>query len=421
MKKLFPGFLITLLISCWCQAQKPVVRSQQNLVHLAVPGLSASSLLFLFDNDGGIAQINSVPAYQCNSSLAPSVVIQNFGSNTLTSAIVLYRIDAGQPQYLEWTGALEPYYSDTIFLPELNVPPGTHTLTVEVTEANGETDVNDQNDYSIQFSIVGPGVAAPYVESFSLPYLPEGYFVENVNTGPSWMVLELPGGNYGGYGLLMPFYYNDADGDKDNVYIKNLDLSNLQHATLGFDVAYSFYSEHYFDRLRVSVSSDCGAAWEPVYDKAKDELATAPFSDVYFIPTSSQWRRELVDLSAFAGSADVLIRFEAISGHGNNLYIDNIGVEENTGIGGGETDASGVRIFPNPASEYVNVKSAGSEGFGEGSIIVFDTWGRAALTQNISFVSGVLIPLSGLAAGHYVVQWRSENFRSVPSPLIIAR
>lgn len=402
MKKLLPGFLLMSLIPFTSWAQQPDIPQPLYSAHIFMPGESPSSLLLLYDNDGGISGVNSIPTFQCNTSLTPSVVIQNFGSNTLTTAVLQYNIDGSAPQFIEWQGELAPFFSDTILLPELNVAPGTHTLNVQVTEANGETDENELNDYSVQFNIVGTSEEAPYHENFAAPCLPDGYFVENKNSGPSWMITEINSQQNNSSCIMMPFYFNDSDGDEDFLYMKNLNLTNLSSVFLGFDVAYAYYSEFYFDELRIDASINCGGSWEMLYDKAKNELATAPFTDVPFTPEGSQWRREWVDLSPYAGFDNVLIRFDAISGHGNNLYIDNISVDENTSV----DDVSGRDnrwvLCPNPANESVQLNIT-DPSYHE-SVRLYDYIGRLVMSMSAEGKSSFSIPLKSTPAGTYVLK-----------------
>ncbi|RYU97481.1 3-coathanger stack domain-containing protein [Emticicia agri] len=109
-----------------------------------------------------------------------------------------------------------------------------------------------------------------------------------------------------------------------------IDMTNMDVATLTFDVAYARYDASKSDRLRVWVVA-CDGTQQLVYDKAGSDLATAPDQTSLFTPTAcNQWRKETINLSAFAGRA-VQIVFEDVGGNGNRLFLDNILVDE-TGV-----------------------------------------------------------------------------------------
>ncbi|MBA4850645.1 3-coathanger stack domain-containing protein [Emticicia sp. BO119] len=106
-----------------------------------------------------------------------------------------------------------------------------------------------------------------------------------------------------------------------------IDMTNMDVATLTFDVAYARYDATRFDRLRVWIIA-CDGTQQLVYDKAGSALATVPDQTSLFTPIDcNQWRKETVSLSAFAGRA-VQIVFEDVGGNGNRLFLDNILVEE---------------------------------------------------------------------------------------------
>src|SRR4029079_10122014 len=114
-----------------------------------------SMLHLYYDDDGGISGINSVPIFQCGNTIIPTVTIENFGTNILTSATLQYFIDGELPQNFYWEGSLPPFWTDTIVLPEITAPPGNHVLNILVTQANGEYDFNNMNNLSIDFNIEG--------------------------------------------------------------------------------------------------------------------------------------------------------------------------------------------------------------------------------------------------------------------------
>lgn len=106
-----------------------------------------------------------------------------------------------------------------------------------------------------------------------------------------------------------------------------IDLTNMDVATLTFDVAYARYSASRADQLRVWVVT-CNGTPQLVYDKAGSTLATVPDQTSLFTPTAcNQWRKETINLSAFAGRTVQLV-FEDIGGYGNRLYLDNILIQE---------------------------------------------------------------------------------------------
>ncbi|MCY7411384.1 MAG: T9SS type A sorting domain-containing protein [Chitinophagales bacterium] len=373
------------------------------------------NLFFLNENDGGISGINSVPVFQCTSIITPMVLIENYGNNTLTSATIQYFLDGGLPQLFYWSGNLAPYFTDTIFLPSMEVTDGNHVLTVQVTQANGESDFNNANNESVEFNIVGNGIPVPYQESFTSLQLPAGYFIDNENNGPAWEVFENPmlNGSYY-HSLRMPFYINDVTADVDDLYTINFDLTDASAPQLSFNIAYAYYSEEYWDKLQVQVSSDCGNNWEVIYDKAKDELATAGFTDVPFVPLQSQWRNESIDLSQYADVDALMVRFEATSGHGNNLYIDNIAIDENTGIE--NWNATSFKCFPNPANDLIEMNLP--ENF-KGEIKIVNAFGQVVFEKSIRISSKIIIPLSNLAAGKYFITTFDERNFSLVQKIVV--
>jgi Hydrazine synthase alpha subunit middle domain len=108
---------------------------------------------------------------------------------------------------------------------------------------------------------------------------------------------------------------------------KVIDLSNMDLATLTFDVAYARYDATKFDRLKVYAVS-CTGIQTLIYDKSGTDLATAPDQTALFTPTDcSQWRTETIDLSAYANKMVELV-FENIGGWSNRLFLDNILIQE---------------------------------------------------------------------------------------------
>ncbi|MBA3649321.1 MAG: T9SS type A sorting domain-containing protein [Chitinophagales bacterium] len=361
------------------------------------------SNLVSFDNDGGINNIDAIPSYQCIDAITPAIVLENFGVNPLETAIIQYTLDNDIPLFYQWKGLLNPGESDTIILPTLQANAGSHELNVLITQANGSTDVNNSNDKSIFFTIIGTSVPLPFSEKFENANLPLGFFINNSDNGPTWNITDLSiKGSEHNFALQMEFHNGlSLEGEVDDLFLQNLDLTNESQVELGFDLAYTYYSDHYFDGLKVQISEDCGSSWSTVYDKQKEELQTAPVSDIYFIPAPEQWRHEQVNISNYVGNSNVLVRLRAISGLGNNLYIDNITLNETTGIE--SLPAAGtLRLAPNPADDMFSILLPGKPNI-IGQIQIFNLLGQQILVIDSSKPFPASIKTSDWPEGIYMV------------------
>ena len=114
-----------------------------------------------------------------------------------------------------------------------------------------------------------------------------------------------------------------------------INLSQYENPVrLYFDYAYARRNSQSDDLLRILVSDDCGLSWTLRKDLTTDELITNGGSSVtsVFVPNSSQWEEEYVNLNPWAGGESVKIKFEFNGENGNYLYIDNVRLES-TNIG----------------------------------------------------------------------------------------
>jgi N12 class adenine-specific DNA methylase len=97
----------------------------------------------------------------------------------------------------------------------------------------------------------------------------------------------------------------------------------------------------------------------------------------------SQWRNEIVDLSQYVGNSSVIIKFDAVNGHGNNLYVDNIAINNNN-VGIDEVpDKNMMTVYPNPASDKILISNSGS--LTQSTMRIEDAAGRLVKEAHISF------------------------------------
>jgi hypothetical protein len=94
-----------------------------------------------------------------------------------------------------------------------------------------------------------------------------------------------------------------------------MDLSGVTEAYVHFDTYMGWVS--YLDSQSVDVSTDGGATWTMVW------------SDLGFNDTST-----MVDISAYAGQASVMVGFHYVGDYAHSTTIDNVVVNEDSGVAG---------------------------------------------------------------------------------------
>ncbi len=202
---------------------------------------------------------------------------------------------------------------------------GSFDVTLTVTNASG----SDTKTIANYISTIG--AALPIAEGFEGTLdPPQGW--QNVNNG-SQSAVWTKNASVGGYGTStssMSFnnYSNNVPGEKDELIVKRFALDSINAAKLFFDVAYGPYAAGYEDSLKVLISTDCGVNFTPLYAKGGLGLGTiGGYSSASFVPTSSQWRTDTIDLSAYAGQLNVTLAFQNVNAYGNVLYIDNVNID----------------------------------------------------------------------------------------------
>src|SRR5262249_15590553 len=127
------------------------------------------------------------------------------------------------------------------------------------------------------------------------------------------------------YSITADFYHTSS-GSSDYLTSPYLDFTGaIPPVKLKFSVAYAKKNANKADTLKIALSADCGHSFTNVYVKGGTDLATAPdLSGSVFVPTNDQWKDEIVELTDYDIYDKVLIRFEAKSDKGNNMYLDDI-------------------------------------------------------------------------------------------------
>jgi len=97
-------------------------------------------------NDDASVEIEGVSVAECAYNVTTSVRITNWGSNTLTSAVISYDEDGGVSSNYNWSGSLANGEYEVVSLPSILSTPGSHNFNASIANANGNTDLRNCND-----------------------------------------------------------------------------------------------------------------------------------------------------------------------------------------------------------------------------------------------------------------------------------
>ncbi len=241
--------------------------------------------------------------------------------------------------------------------------PGTYTVRLIVQNQSGRRDTLVKTNYIVVHDTT---LSVPYIEGFEGSSFPPLYsYLDNPDAargGRTWEVFRNSNPRRGAFGrsnssMRIQYFAYSHYREKDSWVTPSVSIPTLPgdtRAFLRFSYAYACldyenpgasrpsYQLDYEDSLRIYVSTDCGASWSLLWERGGRDLATKAGecttvsgslnSSHVFLPASSEWDSVEVDLSAYAGQT-IKVRFEGISGWGNNLYLDDIRVDTTSQMG----------------------------------------------------------------------------------------
>lgn len=367
--------------------------------------------------DASIKEITEPFDRLCARTFTPSFVIANTGKDTITSLTVNYSIDGGSINKQVWMGTLPAGQSTTVSLAVVTLSrPGIHNLLVYSSDPNNSADQNTLNDsLSVRFNVFDP-VPAPVNEGFeSIAFAPDNWYVKPSNNSYSWDRTT----NTSSEGLASAWMRNrryNGNGAADDLYSPLIQIQNADSVFAKFDLAYSAVkyptgSNIPTDTLEVLFTKDCGRSFTSVYKKWGEALQTTT-STAYaagdttgFMPVSrTQWRMDSINLTAIAGAVGTFqLAFRNINNNGNNIFIDNIRINQVTLPA--KLKREGYLVIPNPSrglfivQHYlrpVNLKA----------VQVFNTGGQLVWEKRYSgdAQSSIPVNLSQVLDGVYVIR-----------------
>ncbi len=263
---------------------------------------------------------------------------------------------------------------------------GSYDVTLVVSDAI------QSDSFTIEqyINVVAPGTGDPlnYMEEFnSGVYPPDGISIVNPDEGITWeldsMAYTSPPSSIRINNLINTNY-----GSIDEIVLPHFDLTSApfgEDIGMKFNWAYAKSDASFSDELIVLLSTDCGSTWEQIFYRNQDALATGPTQTTPFIPDPTQWKSAVIDLSNYRNEAFVQIKLVNVTDGGNNLYIDDIGVEYTSTTATDDPNfiLSGIKAFPNPFADELVIDYLFDMPL-NGQLSITDIAGRLIYSQKIN-------------------------------------
>jgi len=369
--------------------------------------------------------VNDVKAFSCSTpniiycvgTLSPSFTIQNYGTANLTSCNVTVKLDGNTCQTTSWTGNLAMYSTAVVAINQITgILNGAHTLTIELDSPNGVTDENiSNNSINKSFNVMITPTTIPISQNFtSSTFPPSGYdAVDVTNDGYNWARSSTAGHTAAGSTYMK--FYNISSGDIDDLKLPLLDFTGYNSPVLTFWLAHRRYSTSYSDKLEVDVSTNCGTSWVQKWMKSGATLATNAtlLTSQYTSPVAGDWRQETVDLSAYQGMSNIMIRFRATSGYGNNAFVDDINITGITGIDNSILYKQ-ILLYPNPSNGELFVLNAENS-----NIEIIDILGKVVYSALLNS-NNEQLNLTSLSNGSYLARITNQQ-NVITRNIVLAR
>ena len=374
---------------------------------------------FMLYNPGTAASLLRVAYYgrgvwelPINTSFAPA---PDFAANTNTicvnQSVAFTDLSIGNPTTWNWTFAGGSPSTSTLPNPTISYSTtGIYNVTLTISNSNGSNSITKTS-----FINVTTPQAIPFSEGFTASATPSNW--ENYDQGNDGVIWEhsLLAGGFGTSSQSVYFdnFNNDVNRKRDELRTPKFDFSFSSHPLLLFDRAYARYDNTYTDTLAVLVSNDCGYSYTQVYIKGNTNLATSPDkSSSIFTPTATQWKRDTIDLSAYAGEPNVMVSFQNRGFYGQAIYLDNINISNSaiTSVNNLINDAK-ITVYPNPSSGNVtlNLFSAIKENY---HLEIFNAIGKKIYSEQLIDFNGNLkkeINLSAFGSGLYILNFTNNS------------
>lgn len=263
---------------------------------------------------------------------------------------------------------------------------------------------------------VSVGESLTFTEDFeSGDFSTRGWIIENPDQDITWEIAEVGGNEPGTKAAFINLHdYQVQAGPRDRMISPLLDFpDNDASYRLSFDHAYATQYVSYSDSLIIFMSADCGETWHQVagfVEEGDGNFATHENLSADFIPETaddwcgSGWGADCItiNLPYIDGQENgVNLAFETYFNYGNNLYIDNVVVEQLVGLSPGEYPDE-ILIYPNPTDGKMTIEFPSRES--RYHIEIMNASGQLLMNRDLENIAKLDIDLKPYGQGLYLIK-----------------
>lgn len=391
---------------------------QRTRMHNALNSATGQRSSLVTTNTANLTGINNPQPCAPIADFTPVNELYVCEGGSLTFTDVSYN---GQPTSYNWNfpGGTPSTSTDSVPTIQYNTA-GTYSVSLTVANAQGSDNFSRTNYVHV----------LPAAAQYSGNLYQEG--MENTTTFTNDWDIDNPQGNgwinattAAATGTRSCRLDNTSTmaGQTDAFISPSINFAAMTSPVFTFKVAFAQRAGTENDRLRVYMSTDCGATWLLRYTKAGSNLSTRSATTNAFVPTANEWRTETVSLSsAQLGGTNVRIKFEFESDGGNDIFIDDINIQGATGVVEAEDGISLFNVFPNPANDNSTVEFSLTESQLM-NVDVVDLNGKTVQSVHSGNLSAGMhrmpINVAELSAGMYFVRLQNAEGNYLMRKLLV--
>ncbi len=352
-------------------------------------------------NDLEISEVLGQKDFSCSEENTYSIEVKNNGTEDVNQFNLRVILNADTVQDISFDELLASGTSTQKTI-SINLTEASNNIQFQVYKTGiTEQDIyNNYKSFDIQRLYSKP---IPYSEDFEQAgkYLVNSEFaVVNPDFQKTWGIDSTEGLENNYRSLKMPFvYYGPRERQKDYFILGMFDIPQTGNTYLNFKHSYTQYFNSRKDSLYILVSDLCDlSSGDTVFVKGGSNLKTREdnFAGNYVPTLPEEWADNAINLTAYAGET-VVIKLIASNDKGNNLYIDNINIENGSGLGVQEQAVSKLNFYPNPAKSKIYFDAS----FYNKTVTVISSAGEILLKTRVK-PSGVKV--SNLPTGSYIIE-----------------